>query len=257
MMSVTMQPVSNVTIQQIKAKLPPPKPNSTASQPNSSPASPKNEGTPSSPTTSKKTNPNKAGLYTYEVASQAFNQAKTEAQKNKSDAYKQYMLNGTDFKVESVKTGTGSLTRFETGTILKESKANEPITISSPSGLVIQSDIITKPDVEEEMAKIDKSVDALNLKKTPKEIHQMSEDQLTHNLAESEIWGITMSDPDRVSINPETEEIDVDTPTGKFHLDKQDNIEFERADNIPAIELKPALPSEQQATVNSPKAKSV
>ena len=234
MMSASMQISSNITTQQIIAKLP--------SRNSKSPTPTTTEVVASKDKTSP-TNPKKEGLYTYDLASQAFAKAKTEAQNNKSDAYKQYML-GTDFKVESVKTEAGSLTRFETGTILKESKANEPITISSPSGLVIQSNIITKSDVEEEMAKIDQKVDALNLKKTPQDIHKISEDELTHNLAESEIWGITMSDPDRVSINPETEEIDVETPTGKFHLDKQDNIDFERADDAPSIELKPALPTE-------------
>jgi hypothetical protein len=138
-----------------------------------------------------------ASVYAYETAQNDFETAK----KANPEAYKQYALNGSDLKAESVSTKDGQLTRFETGTIVKETKAGEPITVTSPNGLVIESAILNKNDVEQELAKIDQSVDALNLKNPKSEIKDITEKQLTHNLAESEIWGITMSNPDAVTIN--------------------------------------------------------
>ncbi|XVJ52189.1 MAG: hypothetical protein HEQ32_09035 [Vampirovibrio sp.] len=179
----------------------------------------------------------KKNIYAYEKAKQEFEQAK---QVNPS-AYKQYILPGTDFKVESAESKDGGLTRFETGTIVKEQAVGGPVTVTSPSGLVIASKLMNKGDVEAEAAEIDQYVDSLQLKKPTSDIHRMTEDQLTHNLAESEIWGLTMSDPDAVSINPSTENIDVNTSTGVFHLDKQDNIAFERADGKASLLLKPSF----------------
>jgi len=180
-------------------------------------------------------------VYAYETAKQDFESAK----KINPDAYKQYALNGTDLKAESVSTKDGHLTRFETGTIIKETKAGEPITVTSPNGLVIESAILNKNDVEQELAKIDQSVDALNLKNPKSEIKDITEQQLTHNLAESEIWGITMSNPDAVTINEKTEDIDVNTPSGVFHLDKQDNIHFDRADGKANVTLTPSLKTDK------------
>ena len=180
-------------------------------------------------------------VYAYDTAKQDFETAK----KVNPDAYKQYALNGTDLKAESVVAKEGQLTRFETGTIVKEDKVGGPVTVTSPNGLVIQSAVLNKADVEQELANIDKSVDALQLPKPKPEIAQMTEDQLTHNLAESEIWGITMSNPDAVTINPKTEDIDVTTPSGVFHLDTQDNINFERADCKANVTLKPSLKTEK------------
>jgi hypothetical protein len=186
----------------------------------------------------------KKTIYAYEKAKQDFEQAK---QGNPS-AYQQYLLPGTDFKVESVKSKDGGLTRFETGTILKEQAEGGPVTVTSPSGLVISSKLMNKGDVEAEAAEIDQYVDSLKLEKPSSDIHRMTEDQLTHNLAESEIWGLTMSDPDAVSINPSTENIDVNTSTGVFHLDKQDNIAFERADGKAPLLLKPSFKEVPKAT---------
>jgi len=180
-------------------------------------------------------------VYAYETARQDFETAK----KANPNAYKQYALNGSDLKAESVSAKDGQLTRFETGTIVKESKIGEPVTVTSPNGLVIESAILNKADVEQELVKIDQSVDALKLPKPKKEINDITEKQLTHNLAESEIWGITMSNPDAVTINEKTEDIDVATPSGIFHLDKQDNIHFDRADGKAKVTLTPSLKTEQ------------
>jgi hypothetical protein len=180
-------------------------------------------------------------VYAYETARQDFESAK----KINPDAYKQYALNGSDLKAESVLAKDGQLTRFETGTIVKESKAGNPVTVTSPNGLVIESAILNKNDVEQELAKIDQNVDALNLKNPKSEINDITEKQLTHNLAESEIWGITMSNPDAVTINEKTEDIDVTTPSGVFHLDKQDNIHFDRADGKAKVTLTPSLKTEK------------
>ncbi|MCE2930436.1 MAG: hypothetical protein LW809_03485 [Vampirovibrionales bacterium] len=180
-------------------------------------------------------------VYAYETARQDFESAK----KANPDAYKQYALNGSDLKAESVSTKNALLTRFETGTIVKESKPGEPVTVTSPNGLVIESAILNKGDVEQELAKIDQSVDALNLPNPKSEIKDITEKQLTHNLAESEIWGITMSNPDAVTINEKTEDIDVTTPSGVFHLDKQDNIHFDRADGKAKVTLAPSLKTDK------------
>ncbi len=180
-------------------------------------------------------------VYAYEAARQDFESAK----KVNPDAYKQYALNGSDLKAESVSTKDGQLTRFETGTIVKESKLGAPVTVTSPNGLVIESAILNKNDVEQELAKIDQSVDSLNLPNPKHEINDITEKQLTHNLAESEIWGITMSNPDAVTINEKTEDIDVTTPSGVFHLDKQDNINFDRADGKAKVTLTPSLKTDK------------
>ncbi len=214
---------------------------SETESPSSLPQTPKAQ-TASSPVKGKAKSTEKpvAKVYAYETAKQDFESAK----KINPDAYKQYALNGTDLKAESVSTKDGQLTRFETGTIVKETKAGEPVTVTSPNGLVIESAILNKNDVEQELAKIDQSVDALNLKNPKSEIKDITEQQLTHNLAESEIWGITMSNPDAVTINEKTEDIDVTTPSGVFHLDKQDNIHFDRADGNANVTLTPSLKTE-------------
>jgi hypothetical protein len=196
--------------------------------------------TSDSTTTPKPLTKTATSVYVYETARQDFETAK----KINPDAYKQYALNGSDLKAESVSTKDAQLTRFETGTIVKESKAGNPVTVTSPNGLVIESAILNKADVEQELAKIDQSVDALNLKKPKSEISDITEKQLTHNLAESEIWGITMSNPDAVTINEKTEDIDVTTPSGVFHLDKQDNIHFDRADGKAKVTLTPSFKTE-------------
>ena len=192
-------------------------------------------------------------VYTYEQATKDFETAK----KLKPDAFKQYALAGSDLKAETVPTKEGHLTRFETGTIVKESKSGGPVTVSSPNGLVIESAILNKADVEQQLAEIDKKVDALDSKSPQAEINEVTEKQLTHDLAESEIWGITMSDPDSVTINEQTEDIDVATPSGDFHLDKNDNIRFERADKKAKMALTPSFKPEKPPVAETPEAKEV
>lgn len=189
-------------------------------------------------------------VYSYEKARQDFEKAK----KLKPDALKQYALTGSDLKAETVPTQEGHLTRFETGTIVKESKTGGPVTVSSPNGLVIESAILNKADVEQQLAEIDKKVDALGSKSPQAEINEMTENQLTHDLAESEIWGITMSDPDSVTINEQTEDIDVATPSGVFHLDKNDNIRFDRVDNKANVALTPSFKPEKPPVAQTPEA---
>jgi hypothetical protein len=190
-------------------------------------------------------------VYTYEQANKDFETAK----KLKPDAFKQYALAGSDLKAETVPTKEGHLTRFETGTIVKESKSGGPVTVSSPNGLVIESAILNKADVEQQLAEIDKKVDALGSESSSSEIKEITEKQLTHDLAESEIWGITMSDPDSVTINEKTEDIDVETPSGVFHLDKNDNIRFDRVDEKAQVPLTPSFKPEKPAVAEQPEAK--
>ena len=215
---------------------------SETESPSSLPQTPKAQ-TASSPVEGKAKSTEKpvASVYAYGTAQNDFETAK----KANPEAYKQYALNGSDLKAESVSTKDGQLTRFETGTIVKESKPGEAVTVTSPNGLVIESAILNKNDVEQELAKIDQSVDALHLEKPKPEISKITEQQLTHNLAESEIWGITMSNPDAVTINEKTEDIDVTTPSGVFHLDKQDNIHFDRADGKANVTLTPSLKTDK------------
>jgi|GEM_PF-5850744 len=192
----------------------------------------------------------KKDIYTYAEASEEFNEAKAAKER---DAYKQFMVGDTQLNAETIKTKNGAtLTRYETGAILKE-EDKKPIIITTPSGFVIESELMTKDDVQEELADVAKVVKEQN--PDTKNLNQSIATQFEHDLAEAEIWGKTLKDPDDVKIDPKTENIDVSTPTGVFHLNKKDEITFDRADGATSISLKQVLKEgdRETASVREPK----
>jgi hypothetical protein len=185
----------------------------------------------------------KADIYTYDKANQEFDSAK----RIRPDTYKQFLVQDTPIHGERVDLEDGTLTRYESGTFVKAKNGGDtPLHITSQNGLVLQSTLIKPQDIEEEISDVSDAVKAMP--DVPSDaVPQLIEQQVTKDIAEAEIWGQTMSNPDSVSINPESDDIDIQTSTGTFHLDKQDNIQFERADGM-NLTLKQVTPSEEKSS---------
>jgi hypothetical protein len=182
----------------------------------------------------------KKDIYTYERASLEFNQTK----KAHPETYKQFLVQDTDIMAEQVSSGNQSFTRYNTGTLVKQAtnKSDTPLYITSQNGLVLQSDLIKPQDIEQELSDVTRAVNELPNPDTSLGSRQkMIEQQVTKDVVEAEIWGQTMSNPDHVKINSKTDDIDIDTPTGTFHLDKQDNISFDRLDGM-QLKLEQVVP---------------
>jgi hypothetical protein len=190
----------------------------------------------------------KADIYTYDKASQEFDSAK----RIRPDTYKQFLVQDTPIHGERVDLADGTLTRYEPGTYVKSTNGKDaPLHIASRNGLVLQSSLIKPQDIEEEISDVSDAVKAMpDLKEA--DAAKLIEQQVTKDIAEAEIWGQTMSNPDNVSINPDSENIDIQTPTGTFHLDKQDNIQFDRADGMNLTLKQVTNPEEKTAEAPQP-----
>lgn len=181
----------------------------------------------------------KTEIYTYDKAAKEFDSAK----RIRPDTYKQFLVQDTPIHGERVDVKDGTLTRYEPGTFVKASSvADAPLHIASKNGLVLQSTLIKPQDIEEEISDVSEAVKHMP-DSDMRNVTNLVQDQVTKDIAEAEIWGQTMSNPDNVSINPDSDDIDINTPTGTFHLDKQDNIKFDRADGV-NLTLKQVIPAE-------------